>query len=588
MNHPLKTRCLTMLLLAAALTFPGLARATGSYEVSACNYAPQGANHSWVWTDSDPSQPSHYVEHESCPYPHGASGGSIDQESGLSTTDTLHLSNGAPPNTEAAWTFTAPPNTTITAISYERYLGHILDSSNYWSPALRADGVILSNETCLDTIENSEACFIGGPPGEGGEPATITGITAHQLEYGIRCLALPEQECITGATQHAAWAAMYGTKVTLSDPQPPTLNTPSGPLWEPGQHNGYHAGDEQVTVSAQDLGGGVATITLSLDGSTIATYAAPCDYTRPQPCPTTTEAQTLTLPTSQFPDGEHTVTIVAADAAANPSTVAAEQILTANNPPPAPNDLQVTPTANSPAFTANWSDPQQAIPITHAIYQLCPAQGNVGNCTTPTTGPPQGPLTVVLPGIGVWSLSIWLENAAGYTDPSNQAQALLTFPPTNPYTTSTPPPLSPDKPENGHAGENTPPARKLHITGHLYGRELVVHINGPTTGSVRVSYTARYHHKMIGQGTHQVQLKHNRLTYSFILPARVSRRATIYLTARLAHQQAISTLTLPITRQRCRHKAHTVTTVVGPTLLQTLLQSSRSRPSVTYELSSSG
>ena len=52
-------------------------------------------------------------------------------------TDALELSSGATPGTSAGWTFTAPAGTTITGLTYERYIGHQFDGFNDWSPALR-------------------------------------------------------------------------------------------------------------------------------------------------------------------------------------------------------------------------------------------------------------------------------------------------------------------------------------------------------------------------------------------------------------------------------------------------------------------
>jgi hypothetical protein len=287
---------------ALALHAPRTASAaTGSYEVSACNYAPEAVNNSWVWSTSDPSHPAHYAQHLNCPDRHGSNGGASDQEGGLSTTDALARPNGAPPGTSAAWTFDAPAGTTITAITYERYYGHELDPDNYWLPALQAEGTTI-DETCLDTVADNESCFIGGPPGEGGTPATITGLSTHQLSFGITCQAPAGQECITGATEHSAWAAMYGATVTLSDPTPPTLSEPSGPLWA----TGYHTGTQQLQFTATDTGGGIQSVALSVDGTPTDTYEAKCNYTLPLPCPLSTGQQTLTLPTTQLTDGTHT------------------------------------------------------------------------------------------------------------------------------------------------------------------------------------------------------------------------------------------------------------------------------------------
>jgi hypothetical protein len=309
----------------------GAHAAIGSYEVSACNYAPDAGNNSWTWATTDASQPDHFAEHANCPYRLGGAGGAADQEGGLSTTDALGLSSGAPPGTSAGWTFTAPAGTTITGITYERYIGHMIDPDNYWSPALRVDGTIVPGETCLDSVQNGESCFVGGPPGEGGEPGSVTDLSAHELSLGIVCQAPMGEECVTGATEHKVWAAMYGATVTLSDPAPPTLSAPSGALWGPGEAGGFHKGAESVTTSAQDAGGGVQSIVLAADGQPVETYNAPCNFTLVQPCPLSTGAQTLTLPTTSLTDGPHTLTLVATDAAGNQSTVASEQITVKNH-----------------------------------------------------------------------------------------------------------------------------------------------------------------------------------------------------------------------------------------------------------------
>jgi hypothetical protein len=316
---------------------------TGSYEVRACNYAPEAVNNSWAWATTDPSQPDHYAEHATCPYRLGGNGGAADQEGGLSTTDALGLSSGAAPGTSAGWTFTAPVGTTITAINYERYIGHQLDLFNEWSPALRADGTAIPSETCLDSSHNGETCFVGGPPDEGDEPGVITGLSAHQLSLGVVCQALSSDECVTGSTQHEVWAAMYGAVVTVSDPTPPTLGAPSGELWEPGASGGFHKGAESVTMSAQDVGAGVQSIVLSADGQPVETYSASCNFTFAQPCPLSTGPQTLTLPTTELADGQHTLTLVATDAAGNQSPIASEQITVDNNPSPPAEPMVTTP-----------------------------------------------------------------------------------------------------------------------------------------------------------------------------------------------------------------------------------------------------
>ncbi len=521
---------IAVMLAVVAWLSPSQAFAAGTYQVSACNFAPEAANNSWVWATNDPAQPAHYAEHVNCPYRLGGDGGKADQEGGLSTTDGLELSSGATPGTSAGWTFTAPAGTTVTGLTYERYIGHSLDPRNSWSPALRADGAIVSGETCLDSVQNGETCSVGGPPGTGGEPARITGLSAHELSLGIACQAPPEDECVTGATEHAAWATMYGATVTLSDPTPPTLSAPSGALWGPGEAGGFHKGTESVAVSAADVGGGVASIVLSADGRPVETYTAPCNFTFAQPCPSSTGTQTLTFPTTQLSDGTHTLTLVATDAAGNQSTVASHEITVENGAPPPPVGLSATATpAGGSTFTATWSDPTgQLAPITGAFYQVCPASGS-GACSAPASAPATGPATVVVPGPGSWSIDVWLTNAAGNASSANAAHTNVVAPPSSSDGSGT---------GMGHSSTATTPT--IHVTETLRGRELIVRVSGPASGAVRVGFTGRLGGRAVASGAKTVALKRGRLTVMFRLGPRTAAHALIRVSAKLDHELAVT------------------------------------------------
>jgi hypothetical protein len=513
---------------------PSAVAAVGSYQVGTCNQAPEGGNSSWVWTTTDPSQPAHFAEHADCPYRLGGSGGTSDQEGGLSTTDNLGLSSGAPPGTSAGWTFTAPSGTTITALTYERYIGHQLDPFNDWSPALRADGNIVPDETCLDSVENGETCFIGGPPGQGGGAGVLSGLAVHDLTIGVLCGAPAEEVCVTGASQHEVWAAMYGATVTVADSVPPTLNTPSGSLWGSGEVGGFHMGTESVAISAQDVGGGIQGIALTADGHPVANYAAPCNFTLAQPCPASTGAQTFTLPTTELADGTHTLALVATDAAGNQSALASEQITVDNNAPAAPVGLAATPTRpGSLTFTATWSDPAgQVAPLTGATYQLCPASGGV--CGVATAAPAAGPATVSVPGPGSWNLAVWLTDAAGNGTPANAAHIVLT--------------VATSKP-GGSNGDGTTGKATIRVSESLSRRELVVHVRGSGNGKVRVRFTGRLSGRTVASGVRSVALRHGRLTATFKLGPRTAAHALIRVSARLGHQAAVTS-----TLRRGTHK----------------------------------
>ena len=257
--------------------------------------------------------------------------------------------------------------------------------------------------------------------------------------------------------------------VALFDPTPPTLSAPSGTLWGPGEAGGFHKGTESVTVSANDVGGGVASIVLSADGRPVETYTAPCNFTFAQPCPSSPGTQTLTLPTTQLSDGTHTLTLVATDAAGNQSTVASQVITVENSAPPPPVGLSATATqTGGSTFTATWSDPtRQLVPITGALYQVCPASGS-GACSAPASAPAAGPATVTVPGAGSWSIAV-CSNAAGNASPANAAHTNVVVPPSNSGGSGT-----------GHSATATTPT--IHVTEMLRGRELVVHVSGPRAG----------------------------------------------------------------------------------------------------------
>ena len=291
---------------------------------------------------------------------------------------------------------------------------------------------------------------------------------------------------------------MYGATVTLSDPTPPTLSAPSGALWGPGEAGGFHKGTESVTVSADDVGGGVASIVLSADGRPVETYTAPCNFTFAQPCPSSTGTQTLTLPTTQLSDGTHTLTLVATDAAGNQSTVASQEITVENSAPPPPVGLSATATqTGGSTFTATWSDPTgQLAPITGALYQVCPASGS-GSCSAPASAPAAGPATVTVPGPGSWSIAVWLTNAAGNASPANAAHTNVVVPPSSSGSAG---PQRYGDDANDPRHRDAARARAGGACERTRERE------------VRVGFIGRLRGRTVASGAKTVALKHGRLT----------------------------------------------------------------------------
>ncbi len=541
-SQPARIAVLTAVALLLVV-LPTAAHA-GTYNVTACNDAPGGANNSWVPFNTDTT---HLQTRLSCPYTIDE-GQQASQENGIATTDLLELPNGAQAGAQAGWKFEVPDpeNEKITGISYDRMFS---TQDQYWIPALRANGAILPGQTCKPPIAGS--CLTGSGPG-GPDHATLTGLSADTLTLGLECTAPTGQECITGADNfHAAVATMYSAEVTIQDNTPPTLNTPTGALWEPGAYAGFHKGTEGVTVSAHDLGGGVQSIVLAADGRPVEAYEASCDFTLAQPCPPSTGAQTLALPTTELADGTHTLTLIATDAAGNQSTIASEQLAVDNNPPPPPIGLTATATqAGGSTFTATWTDPEgQTAPITAATYQVCPTSGS-RSCSAPEAAPPTGPTTVTVPGPGSRNLAVWLTNAAGNTSPASAAHVTLTVTPDESHGEAS------DSNSNGggsvssgNSGGDSSTVTKhtLHVIETLRHRTLTVRVTGPSNGTVRVSYIARYRGKVIAIHTKKATLRRGRLTVTFTLSTQATAHATIRVNAQFGGDPpATSTLHRPL------------------------------------------
>lgn len=540
---------------------PVNAAATGTYQVSACDYA-SGANNSWVFQTNDAN---HYESHTNCPYVTGA-GGAADEEGGLSATDLLGVASGALPGTSAEWLFTAPAGTTISAIQYARYLGHDSDTSNYWSPALRADGAIVAGEACSVVLPDI-GCAVGTqPPLGASNTVDIANLSASQLEFGEQCDAPTGQVCVTGGSEHHVWAAMYGATVTISDPTPPTLGTPSGTLWAPGPVDGYHKGTETVNVAAQDVGGGVQSITLEADGESVATYNATCDFTQPQPCPGTTGSQTLALNTANLTDGTHTLTLIATDAANNQSTAASEQITVDNNAPPAPTGLSATGQPGGTTFELTWTNPPDTTaPITAATYQICPAAAPSG-CSQPAPAATLTHASVAVPGPGSWTISVWLTDAAGNSDAVHAAAVTVTVPAGPPAVGATG-----TTGQTGRTGSSAtgatgstgatsgpgahPKTRPIRLSEHLVGRLLVVFLRSRAGGKVVVSCLARLGGHVIAARTRTVTLHRGDATIVFEITPRAARHASITVTAVHAHRTVTSTLKRTHVDRRTGHPA---------------------------------
>ncbi len=93
---------------------------------------------------------------------------------------------------------------------------------------------------------------------------------------------------------------------------------------------------------------------------------------------------------------------------------------------------------------------------------------------------------------------------------------------------------------SGGSGGSSAPKATIHVSETLHGRELVVHVSGPATGEVRVSFTGHLGGRTVAWGAKTVALKHGRLTATFKLGPRTAAHATIHVSAKLDHELAVT------------------------------------------------
>lgn len=321
-----------------------------------------------------------------------------------------------PAGAAAAWLFTAPSGTSITHLSYSRWL--MKDADNNWAPTLDVDGVV--RETCSIDYPAS-SCAVGSP---GSEPTLIDIPGGQTLRVGVRCLPNASSNCVGGGTMHAVAAVLYGATVTLSDSSAPTLSKVTGPVFDPS----YLTGTTDATFDASD-NVGIRSARLYVDGVAQPATTYSCDFTYTVPCSNRTAAS-LDLDTTQLTDGDHSIEVAASDPASNEARSTARTVTVDNTAPDAPENLAgaggSTHTAND--FSVTWTNPPgQVAPITAAHWQICDSQQLACTSGTNESLDPTELDGLTVPGPGTWQLSVWLEDAAGHVAAANAATAALTY-----------------------------------------------------------------------------------------------------------------------------------------------------------------
>ena len=220
--------------------------------------------------------------------------------------DLVGSTSPVPPGARTGWQLVAPPGTTITAISYYRALGTGLDLA--W-----AAGLFDAAGNPLDTCNsNPQPC--ASPNNQ--VPVARSGLSTSSLFFGVECLAEPpDTACVPGGSEHDAQAQLYSANVTLAEAGAPAVSNISGTLWG----GGVVSGTTSLTFNAGDVSG-ISQVAVAGPSGAVALQPESCNYTQTQPCPQLPQGS-LSVNTTQLPDGPQQLDLFATNAAGNTTTI---------------------------------------------------------------------------------------------------------------------------------------------------------------------------------------------------------------------------------------------------------------------------
>lgn len=448
----------------AALLAPASAHA-GSYLVKACGTG--AVNTAWQAT---PPPPGVMEVNESCQSPWPMQGPWV-RDVLASSSD---LTDG-----EGAWlVFDAAPGTSITGITYKRWLWKV--AIQELQPALSTgEGVVL--ETCSIQF-GTDRCDVGG---DGTPAVSFTGLNTHQLRVGVSCEITPSSfgtTCPGGGTQHGYGAVIYDAAVTIADDTAPAAPTVAAEgLWSGA---GWYRGASSITISGSDASG-IEAVRIYSDGQLLAEEPMACDFTRPKPCPNAVDAE-VPVDTTLMSDGERQVAVALVDPAGNESPHVTQDVLIANEPPAAPT-LTLTPAhGTSPSFTASWTPvPGHPVAIALAHVMSC----HFGACAQMTTSASSIDLTAA--GIGETTVSVYLEDVAGNASLANAASASFflddTSSPTNPPTGPSPTNGTDPPPGASDPQAKTTPLLRVGLTATSTRLRIRLRADARASGVVRIA-----------------------------------------------------------------------------------------------------
>lgn len=240
-------------------------------------------------------------------------------------------------------TFTAPANTKIAAVDYQRS-SRVPGPGAPWSSHIgwyvRIDGA--AREYC--------APYGGVCPGneyQALHERSYSGLNADTLSVEVGCASTAGGPCEEPVGAPESFIRLTRARITLRDVLAPSVTVPpSGSLTAPGGHDGNDA----LLANATDAGSGVYRTIVTVDGAIVSRTvvdanggacvdanvgnADPYEFNRPQPC-LLSKQLSAQLDTTQLTEGEHRVEVHVEDATGNRELVFEnDRYLVDNHAPP--------------------------------------------------------------------------------------------------------------------------------------------------------------------------------------------------------------------------------------------------------------
>ncbi len=265
--------------------------------------------------------------YKSCPSGGGATAGISNRLVGSTYSGFSHSGHG----------ITAPPGATITHV---RWAGRMARNNCRWATYLRA----LPSGAVVMGLPSGSYCDTTGFDNRGWPMTFAAPGGTTRLEQLILCGAA---QCLPGATMHAQIL-----EVTVDDPIPPSISL-GGPLAS-GQWVSGRDGGRTSLVAAQD-NAGVRDVTASV-GPQAQSESYPCNYAQARPC--SDQTTQLTVPIGDLPDGRHSLTVSATDAAGNSSAAVRDVYVDNTAPDPvAPQVIGGGAWRRTNHFGIAWTNP---------------------------------------------------------------------------------------------------------------------------------------------------------------------------------------------------------------------------------------